>query len=183
MATFSREERLGNGVRITPNAKNQTSVASLTEKATKAQSIVITDFSGTSVNQQVELRSKIREAGGEMVVAKNTLIDLAVGKGKLSDSLHGMNAAIFSYADPVGPVKVLFEFQKKNEKLTIKKGYMDDRVLSEDEVVALSKLPSKNELIAKLLMVLNSPATGMVNVLNAGTRNLVYALNAIAKKE
>jgi len=170
-------------VRSTPNAKNQTLVASLTEKATKAQSIVITDFSGTSVNQQVELRSKIKEAGGEMVVAKNTLIDLAVGKGKLSDALHGMNAAIFSYTDPVAPLKVLFDFQKKNEKLTIKKGYMDDRVLSEDEVVELSKLPSKNELIAKLLMVLKSPATGMVNVLNAGPRNLVYALNAIAQKK
>jgi len=170
-------------VRSTPNTKNQTQFASLSEKAKKAQSIVITDFSGTSVNQQVELRAKIREAGGEMIVAKNTLIDLAVGKGKLSESLHGMNAAIFSYTDPVAPVKVLFEFQKKNEKLTIKKGFMDDRVLSEDEVVSLSKLPSKSELIGRLLMVLNSPATGLVNVLNAGTRNLVYALNAIAEKK
>lgn len=170
-------------MRTTPNAKNQAVVASLSEKATKAQSIVITDFSGTSVNQQVELRAKIKEVGGEMVVAKNTLIDLAVGKGKLSSSLQGMNAAIFSYADPVAPVKVLFEFQKKNEKLTIKQGYMDDRVLSEDEVVALSKLPSKQELMAKLLLVLNSPATGLVNVLQAGPRNLVYALNAIAKKQ
>ena len=118
-----------------------------------------------------------------MTVAKNTLIDLAVGKGKLSDSLHGMNAAFFSYTDPVAPVKVLFEFQKKNDKLVIKQGYMDDKVLTEAEVVSLSKLPSKAELIAKLLMVLNAPGTGLVNVLNAGPRNLVYALNAVAKKE
>lgn len=118
-----------------------------------------------------------------MVVAKNTLIDLAVGKGKLSDSLHGMNAVFFSYDDPIAPVKALFEFQKKNEKLVIKQGFMDDKVLTQEEVVSLSKLPSKTELIAKLLMVLNAPGTGLVNVLNAGPRNLVYALNAVASKE
>lgn len=155
----------------------------LTEKAKKASSIVVADYSGTSVKDQVALRSAVKQAGGEVIVAKNTLIDIAVGKGKLTESLEGMNAAVFAYADPVGPVKALFEFQKKNEKLTIKQGYMDDKVLSQDEVVSLSKLPGKNELIAKLLMILKSPGTGLVNVLNAGPRNLVYALNAVAEKK
>lgn len=155
----------------------------LTEKVQKAKSIVIADYTGTTVNQQVELRAKLKEAGGEMIVAKNTLIDIAVGKGKLTDSLHGMNAALFSYSDPVAAVKVLFEFQKKNEKLTIKQGFMDDKVLSENEVVALSKLPSKSELIGQLLRVLNGPGTGLVNVLSANARELVYALNAVANKK
>jgi large subunit ribosomal protein L10 len=155
----------------------------LSEKAAKAKSVVVADYTGTTVKDQVVLRAAIKKAGGELVVAKNTLIDLAVGKGKLAESLHGMNAAIFAYEDPVSPVKALFEFQKKTEKLNIKQGYMDDRVLSADEVQALSKLPSKQELLAKLLMILNSPATGLVNVLNAGPRNLVYALNAVAEKK
>jgi len=155
----------------------------LTEKAKKATSIVVADYSGTSVKDQVTLRSAVKAAGGEVVVAKNTLIDLAVGKGKLSESLEGMNAAVFAYSDPVGPVKALFDFQKKSEKLTIKQGFMDDKVLSIDEVISLSKLPSKTELIAKLLMILKSPGTGLVNVLNAGPRNLVYALNAVKEKK
>jgi large subunit ribosomal protein L10 len=134
------------------------------------------------VSEQVKLRASVKEAGGEIVVAKNTLIDLAVGKGKLAESLHGMNAAIVSYEDPVAPLKAVFEFHKKNDKLVIKQGYMDEKVLSTQEVEALSKLPSKTELIAKLLMVLKSPGQGLVNVLNAGPRNLVYALNAVANK-
>jgi large subunit ribosomal protein L10 len=155
----------------------------LKEKVGKAKSVVIADFTGTTVKDQVKLRSEIKKAGGEFVVAKNTLIDIALGKGKVSESLHGMNAAIFSYDDPISPIKVLFEFQKKTEKMTIKQGYMDDQVLSIDDVVALSKLPSKQELLAKLMMILKSPGQGLVNTLTAGPRNLVYALNAVAQKQ
>jgi large subunit ribosomal protein L10 len=174
---------LEKGVRLTPSQKNQNQLDSLNQKVSKAKSIVIADYSGTTVKDQVTLRASIRKAGGEVIVAKNTLIDIAVGKGKLAESLHGMSAAILSYEDPIAPVKALFEFHKKSEKLAIKQGFMDDKVLSANEVEALSKLPSKNELIAKLLMILNSPGTNLVNVLNAGPRNLVYALNAVAGKK
>lgn len=167
----------------TPSQKNQSQLEMLTEKAKRAKSIVVADYSGTSVKEQVTLRSAIKKAGGEVVVAKNTLIDLAVGKGKLTESLQGMNAAVFAYDDAVAPVKALFEFQKKSEKLTIKQGFMDNLVLSHDEVISLSKLPSKMELIATLLYILKSPGSGLVNVLNAGPRNLVYALNAVSKKK
>jgi large subunit ribosomal protein L10 len=170
-------------VNTTPSQYNKTRLEDLTVKAGKAKSVVVAEYSGTTVKEQVQLRAAIKKAGGELVVAKNTLLDIAVGKGKLSDALHGMNAMVFSYEDAVAPVKALFEFHKKSEKLTIKQGYMDDKVLSKEEVVALSKLPSKNELIAKLLMILKSPGTGLVNVLNAGPRNLVYALNAVKEKK
>jgi len=170
-------------VKSTPSQFNQTRLKDLAEKAAKAKSVVVAEYSGTTVKEQVQLRSAIKKAGGELVVAKNTLLDLAVGKGKLRDALHGMNAMVFSYEDPEMPVKALFEFQKKNDKLTIKQGYMDEKVLSSEEVIALSKLPSKNELIAKLMMILKSPGTGLVNVLNAGPRNLVYALNAVKEKK
>jgi len=168
---------------FTPNQKNQTNLALVKEQVAKAKSLVIADYSGTTVKEQVQLRAEIKKAGGELLVTKNTLLDIALGKGKLSDSLKGMNAVVFAYQDPVSPLKALFAFQKKTEKLKIKQGYMDDRVLSETEVVELSKLPSKQELIAKLLMILKSPGTGLVNVLNAGPRNLVYALNAVAEKK
>ena len=154
----------------------------LKAKLDKAQSVAIVDYSGTSVNDQVKLRTSISEAGGEMLVAKNRLINVAVGEGKLSESLDGMNAIVFSYEDAVSALKKLFDFHKEEEKLTIKQGIMDDKVLSPAEVEALSKLPGREELISMLLNRLQSPATGLVNVLKAGQRDLVYALKAIAEK-
>jgi len=166
-----------------PNVKNLQQVELLKTKIAKAKSIAIVDYSGTSANDQVKLRSEVTAAGGEVLVAKNTLIDIAVGKGKLTDSLEGMNAIVFSYNDAVAAIKSLFNFQKDASKLEIKQGFMDDKVLSADEVKSLSKLPGKNELISMLISRLQSPATGLVNVLKAGPRNLVYALNSIATKK
>lgn len=165
-----------------PNAKNQKAVEVLKEKIAKAKSFAIVDYSGTSGSDQVKLRSDISEAGGEMLVTKNTLIDIAVGKGKLADSLEGMNAIVFSYEDAVAAIKKVFSFHKDEEKLEIKQGFMDDKVLSPQEVEALSKLPGKSELISMLIRTLQSPATGMVNVLKAGQRDLVQVLKAVAEK-
>jgi len=166
-----------------PNQKNQNQVAVLQDKIEKAKSLAIIDYSGTSANDQVKLRQAIADAGGEVLVTKNTLIDIAIGKGKLSDSLEGMNAVVFSNEDAVSAIKALFTFHKDEDKLVIKEGFMDDKVLSATEVEALSKLPSKPELISMLIRTLQAPATGMVNVLKANQRDLVYALKAIAEKK
>lgn len=166
-----------------PNKHNLQQVEILKEKLAKAKSVAVIDYSGTSVKDQVELRSNLTQAGGEMFVTKNTLIDIAVGKGKLSDSLNGMNALVLSYEDAVAGLKKLFEFQSDKKKLTIKQGLFEDKVLSAQEVETLSKLPSKEELIATLLRTLQGPATSLVNVMKAGQRDLVYALKAIADKK
>ena len=162
-----------------PNAQNLQKVELLKEKIEKAKSLTIIDYSGTSANDQIKLRSEISEAGGEMLVAKNTLIDIAIGKGKLTDSLEGMNAIVFSYEDAVAAIKKVFSFHKDEGKLEIKQGLMDDKVLSPAEVESLSKLPGKDELISMLIRTLQAPATGMVNVLQAGTRDLVQVLKAV----
>ncbi|MCB9813527.1 MAG: 50S ribosomal protein L10 [Pseudomonadales bacterium] len=165
-----------------PNKQNLQKVEILKEKIARAKSLAIVDYSGTSANDQVKLRSEISQAGGEVIVAKNTLIDLAIGKGKLTSSLEGMNAIVLSYEDAVVAIKKLFSFHKDANKLEIKQGFMDEKVLSAQEIEELSKLPSKNELISMLINRLQSPATGLVNVLKAGSRDLVYALQAIADK-
>ncbi len=166
-----------------PNKNNQANLTLLQEKISRAKSAVVIDYSGTTVNDQTKLRNLLRESGGEMLVVKNTLIDIAFGKGKLTDSLKGMNAVVLSFQDEVATVKKLFEFHKDTEKLTIKQGMLADKVLSTEEVVNLSKLPGKNELIATLISRIKGPSYGLVNVLKAGPRNLVYALQAIARKE
>ena len=166
-----------------PNQKNQNQVAVLQDKIKEAKSLAIIDYSGTSANDQVKLRQAITDAGGDVLVTKNTLIDIAIGRGKLSDSLEGMNAVVFSNDDAVSAIKALFTFHKDEGKLVIKEGFMDDKVLSATEVENLSKLPSKPELISMLIRTLQAPATGMVNVLKANQRDLVYALTAIAEKK
>lgn len=163
-----------------PNQKNIQQVEIIKEKLSRTKSVAVVDYSGTTVNDQVKLRQDLAEAGGEMFVTKNTLIDIAVGKGKLSESLEGMNALVFSYEDAVSALKKLFDFHKDSDKLTIKQGLMEDKVLSPAELENLSKLPSKTELIGMLMSRLQGPAYGLVNVLTASQRNLVYALKAVA---
>ncbi len=166
-----------------PNQHNQEQVKIVQEKLDRAASMVVIDYSGVNVKGLTDLRAALREAGGEMFVTKNTLIDIAVGKGKLTESLQGMSAAVFSYADPVAAIKALVKFHEDTDSLQIKQGFMDGKVLSTDEVKALSKLPGKNELIVMLIQRLKSPGQGLVNVLQANARNLVYVLKAIADKK
>jgi large subunit ribosomal protein L10 len=167
-----------------PNARNTANLDNLKDKIAKSKSAVIVEYSGTSVNDQTELRRKLKEAGGEFIVAKNTLINLGLGeKPEFKEALNGMNALVVSYDDEVAAVKAVFDFQKQSEKLMVKAGMLDGQPLDEKAVEALSKIPSKNELIAKLIGSLNSPATGLVNVMKAGTRDLVYVLKAIEEKK
>jgi len=165
-----------------PSKQNQAQVELLKQKLSQAKSAVIVDYAGTSVSDQVKLRAQLKEAGGELLVAKNSLIDLAVGKGKFAESLTGMNAVVFSNQDVVAALKRLMAFHQLNDKLTIKQGVMDDRVLSPAEVETLSQLPDKNELIGQLIARLQGPAYGLVNALTSAQRDLVYALQAIVDK-
>lgn len=165
-----------------PSKQNLEQIAVLQEKVKRAKTLTVIDYSGTNANDQVALRRSIKVAGGELLVTKNTLLDIAVGKGKLSDALEGMNAFVFAYEDEVAPIKALFAFQKETEKLTIKKGVMADVVLSAEDLERLSKLPSKSQLVATLISRVQGPAYGLVNVLKAGQRDLVNVLHAIATK-
>jgi large subunit ribosomal protein L10 len=166
-----------------PNQNNLEQVKIIQEKIDRAKSLVIVDYSGSSVNDLTTLRNALKSAGGEMFVTKNTLIDIAVGKGKLTDSLTGMNAIVFSYEDAVSGFKALFNFHEENKKLSIKQGFMEDKVLSLEEVEKLSKLPSKSELVVMLIQRLKGPGQGLVNTLTAKSKDLVYVLKAIADKK
>lgn len=167
-----------------PAKKKQDAVVDLQEKLSKAKSAVIVDYSKLTVKEKTTMLDKVRQAGGQFFVAKNSLMHIAFGKkDELKDSFKGMNGVLFSYDDAIMPLKAVMEFKKTIDKLVVKKGFMDDKVLSEADVENLSKLPSKNELIATLISRLQGPSYGLVNVLQANTRNLVYALKAIADKK
>ncbi len=162
-----------------PKQYKQDLVELLKEKISQSKAIAIVNYEGTSVQDQVKLRAKLSEAGAELTVAKNTFINIALGNDQFAEELQGMNAIVFSYDDQVSAFKELVEFNKETDKVEIKKGLLDDKVLSPAEVVELSKLPSKNELIGMVMARLQGPAFGLVSVLQAGQRNLVYVLKAI----
>lgn len=168
-----------------PNKQKKDLVKLIKDKLDQAKSVVIVDYSGTNANEQVELRSMISEAGGEMFVTKNSLINIALSKDELAQALSGMNALVFSYEDAVAAVKKLFEFKEEHEKLDIKMGLMteDDVILSKEKVLQLSKLPSKEELIVTLIQRIKGPAYGLVNALSDNQRKLVYALKAVADQK
>lgn len=166
-----------------PNTKNVASLVDLKEKVAKSKSVVLVNYAGLTLGQQTKLRAELKAAGGEFVVAKNTLINLAINKAELKDDLQGQTGVLFSYEDEVGALKKLVEFAKANEKPELKMGLMVDKILTKADVMELSKLPGKEELIGMLLNRLQGPAYGLVNVLNAGMRNLVYALEAVRKQK
>ena len=167
-----------------PNQKNIQNLAQIKDKIGQAKSILVVDYAGTTVNDQSQFRMNLKKVGGEFFVTKNTLIGLAFDKKpEITEQLDGMNALILSYDDEVGAVKVTYDFIKDKEKMTVKVGYLDGKFLSTTETEALSKTPGKQELMAMLVRALNSPATGLVNVLKANIRDLTYVLQAIVDKK
>jgi large subunit ribosomal protein L10 len=147
---------------------------------------VLVDYQGMDVAQSTQLRSRSREAGVEFVVAKNTLTRRAAdeaGVEDLSEYLVGPTALAFS-EDPVASAKLMAEFAGQVESFTLKGGLLEGgRVLDEAGVVALSKLPGREQLLAQVVGGISSPLTGLVNVLNNTVQGLVIALNQIAEQK
>ena len=157
-----------------PSAKvldiKKQAVADMVEKLKKAQSGILVDYRGLTVSEDTDLRNKLREAGVEYKVVKNTLTRFAaneVGFEELDPVLNGPTSLALSYEDPVAPAQIIAEFAKGNEKLEIKSGFLDGKVISLDEIKQLASTPSKDVLLAKLLGSLNSPVSSLARVLQA----------------
>jgi len=169
---------------IMPSQKNITNLADIQNKKAKSKTVFFAHYHGLKSNQINDLRGKIKQVGGEMVVAKNTLLKIAFGKSiEIDNALNGPTATIFSYEDDISPLKVVADYAKENELPTFTAGYLDNIIINADEVVKLSKLPSKQELKAGVVRSISSPLYGIVNVLQGNIRNLVYTLKAIESKK
>ncbi len=154
----------------------------MTDRLNRAEIAIVTDYRGLTVSQITELRRKFREQGIEYHVVKNTLATFAAdnaGKHRLSEFLKGPTAIAFGYDDVIQPAKVLVDFQKAvDSTLNIKGGLLAGNVLTSADVVALAKLPSREELIGKVVGLMQSPIYGLVTVLNGNLRGLVGVLQA-----
>ncbi|MFO7862289.1 MAG: 50S ribosomal protein L10 [Desulfosalsimonas sp.] len=163
-------------------SQKQELVSALHEKFEQKKILVLVDYKGLNVTKINDLRSKLRQAGIEFKVVKNTLLIRAAEQTDvelLRQQFEGPSAVAMSYDDPVAPAKVLCEFAKDNDKLQIKAGVMDGSVLDADGIKRLSELPSREVLLATVLGTMNAVPTGLVRALNNLPERLVYALKAI----
>lgn len=167
-------------------------VQELKEKIERAQSIVFVDYKGIKVSQDTELRRRARAASVEYIVAKNRMFKIALKEAGIDEDfdevLKGTTAFAFSYEDAIAPAKLIFDFAKETTKkdkkiINIKAGCLEGKRISATEVEDLAKLPPREVLVAKLLGSLQSPISGLVNVLQGNIRNLVYVLNAIKENK
>lgn len=167
------------------NSKEQV-VAELAEKLKVAKASFLADYRGLTVDEVNDLRGKLREAGVEYRVVKNTLLRLAArdtGAACLDEHLAGPTAIAIAGDDPVAPAKILSDYAKANSKFELKVGALDGKLLSLDEIKALSDLPSREVLLAKMLGSINAPVSNFVGVLAAVPRSLVQVLAAIQDKK
>jgi len=148
-------------------------------------SVVVAHYSGLTVAQMGDLRSKMREAGGTVKVAKNRLAKIALQGTEsegMSDLFKGQTLVAYS-TDPVVAPKVTIDFAKGNDKLVILGGAMGATTLDGDGVKALATLPSLDELRAKLVGMIQTPATRIAQVVNAPAGNLARVFGAYARKD
>lgn len=160
----------------------EAAVKEIEEKLNEAKSLVVTDYIGLNVAEMTELRAKLREAGVDYKVVKNTLAKIAANNSDLSEInefFNGPTAVAFGIDDVVAPAKILDEFAEDHEVLEIKGGYLNGEIISKEKVESLAEIPSRDELLGKAFASMKAPITGFVNVLNGNLRNFVNVLSQI----
>ena len=157
-------------------------IEKIKEKVDKAQVAILTNYQGLTVEEITKLRRSIQQGGGDYMVTKNTLTKIAIKDTPyevLSDSLKGPSAIAFGFEDPVSPAKALSKFIKDAKKGEIVAAVLEGKLLTAQEAKALANLPTKEELFAKMLGCVNSPATGIVGSINAVMAQLTRAMAAV----
>jgi large subunit ribosomal protein L10 len=160
--------------------KKQEELDALHQALTEAQNVFVTGFNKLTVAQDFELRKTVRGAGGTYHVVKNTLAEKASAGTPAEPVLKGLkgtSAVAYTTGDPVALAKALTKYAKDNPAFTFKAGVVEGRVVNLDDIQDLANLPSKEEIYAKLLYLLNAPAQRLLSAMNGVGRNLAVVLD------
>jgi large subunit ribosomal protein L10 len=161
-------------------------VSELTEQIGKASNAFLIDFKGITVPQVTELRKQVRQANSGYVVVKNTLALIALKDSpiiNMKEQFTGPTAIAFNATDAVVLAKALTKFAKDVPAVSFKGALLNGQVVPASEIQNIANLPSREELVAKLLYLLQSPIRGLVTVLQANIRNLAVVLDQVAKQK
>jgi len=170
----------------TPAQKKET-VENLKEKIARKKAMILVDFKGLKVKGLFDLRKRLKNVGAQFVVAKKTLMKLAFQEKKIKidpNEIEGQIALVFGFKDELLPAKALYNFSLENKNLKILGGLIEsqkDEFLNSEKIIELGKLPSKEELLARLTGSISAPISNLINVLEGNFKGLVYALSAIKK--
>lgn len=157
-------------------------VADLNEMFTRAKFSVVADYCGLKVSEMEKVRTELRQCNSELRIAKNTLLKRAVTDTScesLTDDFTGTTAIVMAYDDPVMPAKVLAKFAEDHAKFELRSAVLEGEKITVDNIIALSKLPSKEVLLGQLLSVMNGVPTALVRVLSGVPRTFLYGLQAV----
>ena len=154
----------------------------LKEKLEKQKAIVFVDFQGLEARDLFDLRKKLQENNCQLKIAKKTLVNLALQEKKLKvdvEKMEGQLALVFSFQDTILPAKIVYDFSEEFGVPKILGGYIENEFLEAEKVIELAKLPTKEELLAKLVGSLRAPISNFQMVLRGPLQRLTFALGAI----
>jgi large subunit ribosomal protein L10 len=158
----------------------------LKEKIEKQKIMIFIDFTGVKSKDLFSLRKKLKEVGNEIKVAKKTLINLALKEKNLNvidvRKILGEVAVIFGMKDEISSTKIVYEFSKENKNLKILGGILEKNFIGPEKIEELAKLPTKEELLAKLVSEISAPISNFVYVLRSIPQSLVFVLSQIQLK-
>jgi large subunit ribosomal protein L10 len=161
-------------------------VVEIKDRLADAGALLLIDYRGLTVKEMQELRNHLRAAGSELKVYKNSLTEIAIRElalPSLDSYLAGPPATVFTGEDPVAPAKALSVFAKTHKALEIKGGLVENQVVDADGVKVIATLPSREELIAKLLGTMLNPIVGFARVLNGPTEAFARTVQAVADQK
>lgn len=162
--------------------EKQAVVEALAERFGRQKTAIFSDFGGVSVAKISTLRRLLKKSDAEYKVTKKTLFDRALeaaGLGVKTKDLKGEIGVAFGYGDEIAPAKILAKFGKENETFRILGGILSGRILGDKEVLALARLPGREQLLGQLAGVLVSPLRGLAVVLQGNMRNLAVVLSKV----
>jgi len=169
-----------------PQTKEQKKsiVDKLGKNIKEQKSMVFVDYQGLKASDIFNLRKKLKEKGCYLMVSKKTLFKIALKKEGLEyepKNLKGQLGLVFGLEDEISPSKISYQFSKTNDKLKILGGYFEKKFIAFEDVINLASIPSREELLAKVVGSISSPVSGFVNALQGNIRGLVYILSNIKK--
>ena len=166
--------------------EKSTEIEEISERFSRAKSVVLSEYAGLGVEDLRKLRNNVRKANGEFKVMKNTLVQKAIETSSykpIQSFFKGPIGVVFGYDDPIGSIKAAKEFSEKQKAFRLKGAMMEGKVLDIKDIHAIANLPGRPVMIGQLLSRLQSPLYGLVGTLNGIVNKFVYALNAVKEKK